>query len=69
MAEKKVLTDVEKEQKLKKMDEVFESTSDLVLTDIVKIVGRDLTDEEKKTLCNSLKTHFVMTCMLMHVAC
>ena len=53
----------------KKMDEVFDTTSDMVLNDVVKIVGRDLTDEEKKTLCSSLKTYFLMTTLLMSSAC
>ena len=65
MAEEKILTDAEKEQKLKKMDGVFEITSDLVLTDVVKIVGRDLTDEEKTTLRISLKAYFATTSLMM----
>lgn len=63
------MTNEEKEQKSKKMDEVFDTTSDMVLNDVVKIVGRDLTDEEKKTLCSSLKTYFLMTTLLMSSAC
>lgn len=69
MSEEKKLTDSEKEEKAKKMDEVFDTTSDMVLSDVAKIVGRDLTDEEKKTLGNSLKTHFVLTSLLMGSAC
>ena len=68
MNEEKKLTDSEKEEKSKKMDEVFDATSDVVLSDVAKIVGRDLTDEEKKTLGNSLKSHFVLTSLLMHSA-
>lgn len=69
MSEEKKLTDSEKEEKSKKMDEVFDTTSDMVLGDVAKIVGRDLTDEEKKTLGNSLKTYFVLTSLLMGSAC
>ncbi len=61
--------DKEKEEKQKKMDEVFDNTSDMVLSDVVKIVGRELTDDEKKKLGNSLKAYFVMTSLMMHSVC
>lgn len=67
--EKKILTDAEKEQKSKKMDEVFETTSSGIFNDVTKIIGRDLTDEEKKDLGNSLKTYFVLTSLLMGATC
>lgn len=69
MSEEKKLTDSEKEEKSKKMDEVFDTTSDMVLGDVAKIVGRELTDDEKKKLENSLKTYFVMTSLLMGCTC
>lgn len=57
--------DEEKEQKSKKMDEIFDTTSSIVLGKVAKIVGRDLTDEEKKTLKESLQAHFLMTSLMM----
>ena len=68
-AESTEIVDKEKEEKAKKMDEVFDTTSDMVLSDVVKIVGRELTDDEKKKLGNSLKAHFVMTSLMMGCAC
>lgn len=65
MNEEKILTDAEKLQASKKMDEVFDTTSDMVLSDFVKIIGRDLTDEEKKTLDVSLKSYFMITYLMM----
>lgn len=65
MNEEKILTDAEKLQASKKMDEVFDTTSDMVLSDVAKIVGRDLTDEEKKTLDFSLKSYFLITSLMM----
>lgn len=54
-------------EKSKQMDEVFDTTSSMVLKDVEKIVGRDLTDEEKKTLCDSLKAYFMFTSLAMVV--
>lgn len=65
MNEEKILTDAEKLQASKKMDEVFDTTSDMVLSDFAKIVGRDLTDEEKKTLGISLRSYFLITSLMM----
>lgn len=62
----KEMTAEEKEQKAKKMDEVLNSTSDMVLSDVEKIVGRDLTDEEKKTLGVSLKSYFAISSLMIH---
>lgn len=59
------MTDEEKESKSKKMDEVFDNTSSMVLDKVKEIVGRDLTDEEKKTLCDSLKAYFMLTSLMM----
>ena len=79
--EKKVesteIVDKEKEEKSKKAakglgaaeKEVFDTTSDMVLSEVVKIVGRELTDDEKKKLGNSLKVYFVMTSLMMGCAC
>lgn len=61
------MTAEEKEQKSKKMDEVFDNTSNIVLSKVKEIVGRDLTDEEKKTLCDSLKVYFMFASLLMGV--
>ena len=63
------MNDSEREEKVKKMDEVLNTTSDMVLSDVAKIVGRDLTDEEKKTLGKSLGAHFVLTSLLMGSVC
>jgi hypothetical protein len=60
MSEIKKLTDSEKKEFGEKMDEVFDTTSDMVLKDVEKILGRDLTDDEKKELCTSLKSYFVL---------
>lgn len=65
MNEEKEMTAEEKEQKSKKMDEVFDTTSGMILKDVEKIVGRDLTDEEKKTLCDYLKAYFTLTSLMM----
>lgn len=68
--EKKVeSTEMVDKEKAKKMDEVFNTTSDIVLSDIAKIVGRELTDDEKKKLGDSLKAYFVMTSLMMGCAC
>lgn len=61
------MTDSEMKEKSKQMDEVFDTTSSMVLKDVEKIVGRDLTDEEKKTLCDSLKAYFMFTSLAMVV--
>ena len=66
MSEIKKLTDSEKKEFGEKMDGIFDTTSDCVLTDVKKILGRDLTDDEKKELCTSLKSYFVLTSLLMN---
>lgn len=43
------------EEKAKKMDEVFETSGEMVIKDVAKIAGRELTDEEKKEVLSSLK--------------
>lgn len=63
MNEEKEMT--AEEQKLKKMDWSFGVTLDLVLYEVKKIVGRDLTDEEKEKLGSSLKMYFMFTLMMM----
>lgn len=67
MNEEKEMTAEEKEQKSKKMDEVFDTTSDMILKDVEKIVGRDLTEDEKKSVMDSLKAFFAITSLMMCV--
>lgn len=47
------------EEKIKKMDEVLNMTSNVIFDDMKRIVGRDLTDEEKKKMGGSLKAYFL----------
>lgn len=65
MSEIKELTDSEKKEFGEKMDGIFDTTSDIVLKDVEKILGRNLMDDEKKELCVSLKSYFVLTSLLM----
>ena len=57
--------DKEKEEKSKKMDEIFADTGEMVLKDVSKIAGRDLTDAEKKDVLNSLKAFFVLSSLML----
>ena len=61
------MTDSEMKEKSKQMDEVLDTISSMVLDKVKEILGRDLTDEEKKTLCDSLKAHFMFTSLAMVV--
>ena len=65
MNEEKEMTTEEKEQKSKKMDEIFSDTGEMVLKDVSKIAGRDLTEDEKKSVMDSLKAFFVLTSLMM----
>lgn len=55
----------ELEEKSKKMDEILADTGEIVLKDVYKIVGRDLTDAEKKDVLNSLKAYFLLASLMM----
>ena len=53
--EKKTESTEEKAKWNSKMDELLADTGEIVLKDVVKIAGRDLTDAEKKEVLSSLK--------------
>lgn len=55
----------EEKEKSKKMDEIFADTGEMVLKDVSKIAGRDLTDAEKKDVLNSLKAFFVLSSLML----
>ena len=69
VAEEKKVESTEKvdkeEEKSKKMDEIFADTGEMVLKDVSKIAGRDLTDAEKKDVLNSLKSFFVLSSLML----
>lgn len=69
VAEEKKVESTEKvdkeEEKSKKMDEIFANTGEMVLKDVSKIAGRDLTDAEKKDVLNSLKAFFVFSSLML----
>ena len=69
VAEEKKVESTEKvdkeEEKSKKMDEIFADTGEMVLKDVSKIAGRDLTDAEKKDVMNSLKAFFVLSSLML----
>lgn len=50
----------------KKMDEVFNMSSNVFFDDMKSIVGRDLTDEEKKKMGGSLKAYFLITTLILN---
>ena len=52
-------------EKAKKMNEVFSDMGEMVIEDVVKIAGRDLTDAEKKDVLNSLKAFFIMSSLML----
>ena len=54
------------EEKAKKMDELLADTGKMVLKDVVKIAGRDLTDAEKKEVLSSLKAFFLLSSLMMN---
>lgn len=53
------------EEKSKKMDEIFADTGEMILKDVSKIAGRDLTDAEKESVLNSLKSYFLITSLML----
>ena len=57
--------DKESEERMKKMDEIFADVGEMVIKDVAKIAGRDLTDAEKEEVQNSLKAFFVMSSLLL----
>ena len=54
----------ETEEKAKKLDKVLADTGEIVLKDVAKIAGRDLTDAEKKEVLGSLKAFFLLSSLM-----
>lgn len=61
----KEMTEEEKKAKAEKLQGFVRTNSQVILKEVEKIVKRDLTDEEKKSLIGSIDVFFMVTTLMM----